>query len=101
MGIDKLNEKEIKNIKGMNTFLKYSKIHYALLFGTGIFLTILPIVMPFLLKKPEMLLRSIKLVFTTDYYYISIGVIVMMVAFLKVASKHMVIINKLMQSEKN
>jgi len=100
MGIEHLNEKDIKSIKGVNSFLKLFKIAVLILLGLVIFVTMLPIVTPLYLKRPDRLLESIKLMLTTDYYYIMVGGFVMSLAFYKSISKLMAIINKLMKSDK-
>lgn len=100
MGIEHLNEKELKDIKGMNVLVKILKISLFLPIGFVIYITLYPIVMPFYLKIPDTLLESMKIMFTLDYYYIAVGGCLIIISFYKVTSKLMAIINKLMKSDK-
>jgi len=101
MGIEHLNEKEIKCVKEMNSIVKVLRIVVLFMFGLGLLVTISPIAVPLFLNRPDKLAYFIKAVFTNDSYYITIGVCIMTIAFCKSTDKFMTIINKLIKSEQN
>jgi len=100
MGIEHLNEKELKSIKNMNALLKYLKLIILLFLGLVIFVIILPIAMAFFMKRPDKWLESVEWLLTIYEFYILIGISIIFIGNYMSTSKLMTIINKLMKSDR-